>query len=544
MNTVLAALNARYAHSSLALRYLKAWNSAFPITVREFSINDSVTHIYTALLQEKAELYGFSCYIWNMELTVKAAQMLKLARPESVILLGGPEAGNRSYEILNRYPFVDGVMVGEGEETLHELLLAFKSGADMESLPQIRGLATRFYPFSSRPLLDLNKMPQPYTAEDIQEHKDKILYFETSRGCPFHCAYCLSSAEDTVRPFPMAYVKQGLKQFFDAEVPLVKLIDRTFNYDSHRAAEILRFILEYSHQTCVHLELEPRILTDEVLEVLKTAPKGKLQAEMGIQSTNPKTLAAVGRVFEKEQTEKNIKILQSYQTMHIHLDLIAGLPYEDYESFGHSFDDVYALRPDMLQLGFLKVLPGTALQGEARIHAVDFPPYEVVCTAWISPEELSRLKKVEEAVELFYNSGVFGEFIRQLTEKHPHPFAIFEELGDLFANEEKQGKKKRKDWYEVLFQAYGERYRHSLSLDFLRHNKSIPLPSFTKPEREKGFKDTAYRMMKSEEFCKRYQVEPDLSSLRFEQMDGVSWMMDYATGRLFDISKEIKDQRL
>lgn len=536
MKTVLVALNARFAHSSLALRYLKQYNAAFDIQIREFSINDSLGHMYAALLAEQAEVYAFSCYIWNMELTVKLAEMVKTALPHCRILFGGPEAAYRAEAVLCRYPFLDGVMIGEGEATLKEVLTALQDG---KSLNGIAGLQLRDVPLIPREPLDLGTVPQPYTIEDIVQNREKILYFETSRGCPFHCTYCLSSAENTVRPFPMDYVKQGLSMFFAQQVPLVKLIDRTFNYDGHRAAEILRFILAESQNTCVHMELEPRILTEEVLELLGSAPKGKFQVEMGIQSANPKTLTAVGRTADMETAARHIRTLRGFGNMHMHLDLIAGLPYEDYESFGQSFDYVYGLKPHMLQLGFLKVLPGTAMEHESRIRACSFPPYEVVCTDWISAEELCRLKEVEEAVELFYNSGAFAKTIEKLTDNHPHPFAVFEELGTLFVQSQQTGKKKRKDWYGILYETYGENVRRELSEDFIRHNKSIPLPKFTRPERERGFKDKAYQLMKSPAFCEKYGVTPDLSRLRFERMDGTAWMMDYETGNLYDITREM-----
>lgn len=534
MKTVLTALNARFTHSSLALRYLKRYNADFEIKLAEFSINDSLQHMYAELLQEKAEVYGFSCYIWNMELTLKLAEMLAKAMPEATVFLGGPEAGYRGEQVLKQAPFVDFVMAGEGEETLRGLLSALEEKKPVSAVPGLVGRGMKFIPGAP---LDLARMPQPYTPEDLQTLRGKIVYFETSRGCPFRCGYCLSSAEGAVRSFPMEYVKQGLSMLFAAKVPLVKLIDRTFNYDSRRAAEILRFILAENQSTCVHMELEPRILTDEVIEILGSAPKGMFQAEMGIQSANPKTLAAVGRVSEPEKTAENIRRLQGFGNMHIHLDLIAGLPFEDYESFGNSFDYVYALRPDMLQLGFLKVLPGTAIQENADITAAAFPPYEVLKTAWLKPEELCRLKETEEAVELFYNSGVFQKTVEKLTENSG--FSRFEELGQLLAQAQKKGKLKRRDLYGVLYDAYGEPVRAALAEDFIRNNKSIPLPDFVRPQRERGFKDRSYRLMKQPWFCEQFGVEPDLSRLRFERMDGRAYMMDYETGRLFDITAEI-----
>lgn len=536
MKTVLVALNARFAHSSLALRYLKQYNAEFDIQIREFSINDSLHHIYAELLKEDASLYGFSCYIWNVELTLKLAQMLKTALPDCKILLGGPEAGYRSRMMLEQNSFVDMVIAGEGEETLKEVLKG-----SVTDLDDIAGLALRGTSLIPRKPLDLSRMPQPYTVEDIRQNRDKILYFETSRGCPFHCAYCLSSAEDTVRSFPMEYVKTGLAMFFSEKVPLVKLIDRTFNYDSQRAAEILKFILKEGGDTCVHMELEPRILTEELIALLGAAPKNRFQIEMGVQSANKKTLAAVGRVCDLEKVTENIQKLRAFDNIHIHLDLIAGLPYEDYESFGKSFDYVYALKPHMLQLGFLKVLPGTVLENESRIRVLTFPPYKVVATDWLSAKELCRLKEIEEALELFYNSGVFHKTMEKLTQDHPHPFAVFEELGTLLNVHQESGKKKRKDWYEILYHTYGEVVRHELSEDFIRHNKSIPLPSFTRPKREDGFKDKAYKRMKSPDFCQQYGVTSDLFRLRFERMDNRAWMMDYETGNLFDITEEMTE---
>ena len=539
MKTILTALNARFAHSSLALRYLQKYNRKFDIKLMEFSINDGLQSMFSRLIKRKAQVYGFSCYIWNIELILKLSEMVKKALPETFIVLGGPEAGYNSEQILNNNYFVDAVIVGEGEETLGELLSALNQGTEKNNLPDIAGLALRGKSVLCRGLLNLDHMTQPYTPEDINELKGKIIYFETSRGCPFHCTYCLSSAEGRLRAFPMEYVKTGLKMLFDAEVPLVKLIDRTFNYDSRRAAEILRFVLGNSKCTCIHMEIEPRILTDELIEILGSAPKGMFQVEMGIQSANPNTLKAIGREFAPDKAIKNIKKLRKFNNMHIHLDLIAGLPLEDYDSFGKSFDFVYALRPDMLQLGFLKMLKGTAIEQEKGIICTDFPPYEVISTSWLSVDDVCRLKEIEEAVELFYNSGVFSKTIEILTEENA--FHVFEKLSEIIVREEKNGKLKRKDWYAVLYNEYGEYIRKALSEDFIRYNKSIPLPEFTRPVRERGFKDKAYKLIKSERFLRKYKVPSDMAVLRFERMDGRAYMMNYDAGELFDITAEMEE---
>lgn len=539
MKTVLTAVNARFVHSSLALRYLKQYNPEFDIRLAEFSLNDNIWHMLDSLEKEKAEVYGFSCYIWNMEPILKLAEMLKKAVPNTFVFLGGPEAGCRAEEILKSYPFIDGVMVGEGEQTLKELLGRFADGILPDALPMIPGLMHRRAAFEPRRELDLASVPLPYTEEDLPLLQGKIVYFETSRGCPFHCAYCLSAAEKTVRAFPMEYVKKGLSMLFLAGVPLVKLIDRTFNYDNSRAMEILRFILEESRNTCVHMELEPQILTPELTALLGSAPKDRFQAEIGIQSANEKTLQSVGRSCNLKKIAENIWNLRQYGNMHIHLDLIAGLPYEDYASFGRSFDFVYHLRPDMLQLGFLKVLPGTPVCHMDGIVAQGFPPYQVISTKWMDPDSMRKLREIEAAVEMFYNSGAFVKTVKQLVSEDDRPFSVFETLAGVLVQAEKKGKRKRRELYSILYQVYGESLREALSEDFIRYNQNVPLPAFVHPQREKGFKDKTYQLMKNDVFCRTYGIVPDLARLRFERMDGKAYMMDYASGKLWNITMEL-----
>ncbi len=537
MRVELVALNAKFAHSSLALRYLKSYNKNYDIGLMEFSINDNIHKMYGKLIERNADVYGFSCYIWNIELTLKLAEMVKAALPDTIIILGGPEVGYCADKILNENLFADLVITGEGEKTFGEILAQLEMGRKIGGLSPIKGVTSRKISLIPRESMDLSEMPLPYTEEDIETLEGKIVYFETSRGCPFGCSYCLSSAERGVRSFSDEYIKRGLSLFFDKKVPLVKLIDRTFNYDSKRAEKILEFILENSKETCVHMEIEPRILTEEFLELLSKFPKGKIQLEMGIQSANPKTLSAIGRNFDEEKIVKNIKRIMAFGNIHIHLDLIAGLPYEDYKSFGKSFDFVYAMRPQMLQLGFLKLLAGTLISSDKNICAASFPSYEVISTKWMSAFDIIKLKKVEDAVEVFYNSGAFGETIEKLTRNCG--FAKFEELGDFLYEIKENGNYKRKDLYSLLYKKYGENIRKELSLDFIINNKSIPLPEFTNPHRERGFKDKAYRLMKDANFQEKYGIEFDLKNLRFERIDGAGYMMDYKRKRLFNISEDI-----
>ena len=531
MKTVLTTINARYSHSSLAIRYLKAYNSQFDIELAEFSINDRLGDMYAELCERNAQVYCFSCYIWNIEMTLKLAQMVKCALPHVHIVLGGPEAGYNAEKLLLQYDFITCILHGEGEITLGELLKAVQEGKCLKGIP---GVVTQNGKFVPRPPMELDTVVFPYTREDIESLKNKLIYFETSRGCPFNCAYCLSAAEHKVRFFPLEYVKQGLLTFFEMEVPLIKLVDRTFNCNAKRAEEIVRFILAHSKKTCVHMEVEPQILTDEFILLLSSAPKGMFQLEIGVQSTNSKTLESVGRGWNAERAERNIRRLVEAGNMHIHLDLIAGLPFEDMQSFRKSFNDVYALRPQMLQLGFLKVLSGTPIEEFKGITAVDFPPYEVIATQWLSYQEILHLKEIEEAVELFYNSGIFARTIAVLTEEKA--FEKFEELGALYKEQTRMGKVKRQNWYTILYEKYGDHIWKALVEDFLLHNQNWPMPAFSRPVRPEGFQKRVTALLRNEYFRKVFQIENDPQKIRFEYADGICYMADYNRKMLFDIT--------
>ena len=344
MKTVLVAFNARFSHSSLALRYIKAYNAQKDIEFAEFSINDRIHRAYSELLKMNGDMYCFSVYIWNLETTLKVAQMLKKGKPDVVITFGGPECSYCPEEIFEKHGFVDYVLRGEGEVITGRLIDALEKGEEVN----IKGVAKRGYMSEIADCVDLDTVKFPYETFDGLENK--IVYFETSRGCPFRCSYCLSSIEKGIRQFSMDYVKKGFDAFFANNIPLVKLIDRTFNADSKRAKEIIEYIIANSKSTKVHFEIDPGILTDELTDVLASAPVDLFQLEMGIQSANPETLKAVNRNEKLEKVAQNIERLKKADNMHIHLDLIAGLPFEDYKSFEKSFNYVYSLKPDMLQL--------------------------------------------------------------------------------------------------------------------------------------------------------------------------------------------------
>ncbi|MCI5892191.1 MAG: B12-binding domain-containing radical SAM protein [Clostridiales bacterium] len=528
MKTVLAAFNARYSHSSPAVRYLQKYNSRFDIDVFEFSINDSLDSVYKKLLKSGADVYCFSCYIWNIELILKTAERLKLAMPNIKIIFGGPESGYNASYLLKRYDYIDCIIKGEGEYVLGEVLETIKNGKEPER-------------FVSGRCLDLNHAVQPYTAEDLQKLKGKIIYFETSRGCPFNCSYCLSSAEHGVRYFPMEYVKEGLGLLMSENVPLVKLVDRTFNSNEERAIEIIEYIIQNSKSTRVHFEIEAEIMSDRIIEVLNSAPKDLFQLEIGIQSINQKTLNAVNRRFDAERTKANILKLMEPHNMHIHLDLIAGLPYEDYESFTHSFDYVYSMKPDMLQLGFLKVLPGTEIERfRPEIFAASYPPYEVVATKWITAAEITKLKEVEEAVELYYNSGRFSETIgvlETLDEFAASPFRLYEFLGRKLSEKSEAGKIKQTGLYDLLYEYFGDSIIFELARDFLRNNKTSPLPYYLTRNMSKSFKKRYISLLTDEEFMTKYKISKDLKNLRFENILGRVYVTDYKNKLFYDISE-------
>jgi len=524
MKTVLTAINAKYTHSSLALRYMQKYNADKDIILCEFSINDRITNIYSNLLTHNAQLYCFSCYIWNIEITLKVVEMLKKALPDSTVILGGPEAAYNYSEHL-KLPFVDYIMLGEGEKTLGEIIESF------DEISCVTGLAGKDFANTATQPLNLAEIPLPYTNEDLAELKDKIIYFETSRGCPFRCSYCLSSAQGQIRYFPMEYVKKGFDLFFENHVPLVKLIDRTFNSDKKRAKEIIRYIIEHSKNTRVHFEVAPHILDDELIMLLNSAPKDMFQLEMGIQSCNYDTLKSINRNVNLKTVAENIKKVSSAQNMHIHLDLIAGLPYEDFDSFKKSFNYVYSLSPNMLQLGFLKVLHGTDISKSNDIQYCSFPPYEVISTNWITAEEICILKDIDKAIDKFYNSQSFTRTLHKLY--NGNAFELFFELSKILKNVNI----KKADLYSLLYKHYGDTITTELTFDFIINNKDTKLPDFMKITKPDNFKNRIIELVNNKEFASRFNISNDLKYLRFEAVNNRIIMADYTNQSIYDITE-------
>lgn len=434
---LLVAVNAKYIHTNLAVRYIKAFCQPHysNIIYQEHTINDNIENILRQLHKSRCDIYAFSCYIWNIDMVLKLCSSLKKVNPEAIIILGGPEVSFDSEETMEQHPFIDYVVRGEGEETMLELLQCISS--EKLDLAAVTGLTYRssdtIISNPDRSLIkDLDIIPFPY--DDLDKLDTKIIYYETSRGCPFNCQYCLSSTLHGVRYFSMNRIKQELKLFIDKGVKQVKLVDRTFNCNKQHSLEIIRYIMEQKGKTNFHFEIGADLLDDEMIAVLFQAPKDMFQFEIGVQSTNSKALREISRAMDLQKVKDNVKALQRARNSHMHLDLIAGLPFEDFESFKESFDEIHALIPDMLQLGFLKLLKGSGIRARADEYDIrynDFNPYEVLSTKWISFDELSILKEIEQLLELYYNSGRFRHSLQYIFKKnYPSFFSFYESLSD------------------------------------------------------------------------------------------------------------------
>lgn len=432
MRVVLFTLNSKFIHSSLALRYLQAAvASDFPDThLLEFQINDDPRGVLAELGRQQPDVLACSCYIWNIEQTLALVRDLRQVYPNLIVILGGPEAGARPAELLQQEPAVSYVVAGEGEGVLHKLLHAL--GGQVTA--PIAGLYGRDRLAANCPPehpLPVTAIPAPYQAPQLAQLGHKLVYFETSRGCPFGCAYCLS-ARDRSRFFPLEWVFEQLQVLLDADIPLIKFVDRTFNAQPERAVRIMEYLLAHRQSTRFHFEICADLLTEETLTFLETVPPGVFQFEIGIQSTQPATLAAIWRQMHWGKLAANVLRLKAQHNIHLHLDLIAGLPYQDLDGLAESFNQVMNLVPDQLQLGFLKILPGTPIVERVQEYGYAVsqrPPYEVLQTNWLSFQELNSLHVLEQLLESFYNSGLLQESLRYLwSAGGTQPWQLFRQL--------------------------------------------------------------------------------------------------------------------
>ncbi len=517
MKFLLAALNAKYIHSNPALYSLRAYvGEALQeyVEIAEYTINHAFTDVLADIYQRKPDVIGLSCYIWNIEQMLELVTELGKLMPQVPIWLGGPEVTYDAPKLLEKYPGVTGIMVGEGEETFKQLLECYVNHEEVgtEELQQIPGLCLPEGFTAPRELTDMSTLPFLY--EDMAPFQNRIIYYESSRGCPFRCSYCLSSIDKKVRLRDMSVVKKELQFFLDKKVKQVKFVDRTFNCNHGHATSIWKYLLENDNGvTNFHFEIAADLLNEEELSLLGQMRPGLVQLEIGVQSTNPKTLEAIHRVMDVEKLEKVVARINAGKNVHQHLDLIAGLPYEDYESFGRSFNRVYAMEPEQLQLGFLKVLKGSEMCERATeygIYYTDKAPYEVLFTKWLSFEDVLRLKRIEEMVELYYNSNQFVHTLQFLEQAFETPFQMYEELAVFY---ERKGyfvnSPARSYRYQVLLEfaceydgQYEGVYRELLTYDMYLRENLKSRPDFAKDLAT--YKDRCRAFYQQEEECREY----------------------------------------
>ena len=494
---LLVAVNAKYIHSNLAVYSLKSYakKQGFLSDYVEYTINQSMGEVLRDLYEKKPGLVAFSCYIWNIEFILRLCEELSLILPACDIWLGGPEVSYNPEERLKTLPFVKGIMVGEGEKTWTELIAAYEKSLNLSG---VKGLALRnpaggILHTGFQEALSMDELVFPY--DDLSELSNRIVYYESSRGCPFSCSYCLSSIEKCLRFRSLDKVFFELSFFIEKKVPQVKFIDRTFNCNHKHAMAIWNFIKERDLGfPTFHFELSADLLKEEDLLLLSSMRPGLVQLEIGVQSTNPDTIKAIGRSMDLVKLKKNVDRVRAGRNIHQHLDLIAGLPYEGLESFKNSFNDIYAMKPDQLQLGFLKVLKGTRMEKEALTHDIVHqkrPVYEVLSTKWLSYEDIIRLKTVEETVEEYYNSGQFGLSLKFAEKLFDSPFDLYLSFGNFLREEGyRKGNMNRVTRYLALRDFLKDKeidqdlFDSLLSVDYcLRERLKKPLP-FTGESKE------------------------------------------------------------
>lgn len=520
MKIVLAALNAKFIHSCLAVYSLKANAAEYKndIDIEEYTINQKTDDIVRRLYGLRPEVLAFSCYIWNIEQTMRVVRDIRQLLPATRIWLGGPEAFYNAKNLMAQNAEIDGIMLGEGEAVFLDVLRIYDGKGS--TFRETKGICFRqdgkVFHTGQREPLELDSLE--FACEDIEPFQNRIIYYESSRGCPFSCSYCLSSIDKKLRFRSMEKIKMELGFFMRLAVPQVKFVDRTFNANKNHAAEIWRYLQEHDNGiTNFHFEISADRLNEEQLLILSKMRKGQVQLETGVQTTNPRTLQEIDRKMDLDKVKEATGKIRSYGNIHQHLDLIAGLPYEDYRSFADSFDEIYRLAPDMLQLGFLKVLKGTKMHDNSVNYGIisqSAPPYEVQQTRWISYDEINKLKEVEEALEIYYNSGQFSHSIRGLERVFARPFDMYLRLGSKIREKGPDKKHARSDYYDLFLQTAVEMdpkkeviYRELLTLDlYIREKmKSRPALAVDRDPFKEQIKEIYRDREKIEPYLKGYE---------------------------------------
>jgi radical SAM superfamily enzyme YgiQ (UPF0313 family) len=551
MKYLLVAINAKYIHSNLAVYSLKAYAEKYAdeealqkvkIEIAEYTINQYHEEIVRDIYTRKPDVIGFSCYIWNKSIIENVVNDYKKICPNTDIWVGGPEVSYNMEQVLNKNREIDYIMYGEGEEIFKEVINSYGKNELEATIENISGISYRngtdIKVNKPMPLVNLSEIPFVYYH--MEDFQNKIIYYETSRGCPFSCSYCLSSVEKKLRFRDINLVKKELKFFIDNKTAQVKFVDRTFNCNHKHAIEIWKFIHENDNGiTNFHFEIAADILTDEEIELISTMRQGLIQLEIGVQSVNDQTLTTINRKTAIEKIAAVTKKIKRAGNIHQHLDLIAGLPFEDYDSFAHSFNCVYDMQPDQLQLGFLKVLHGSEMEQRAEEFDIvysDKPPYEVLRTKWLTYQEILYLKMIENVVEIYYNSFQFSNTISYLEGAFDSAFSMFQSLGKYYNEKSRNGEKhSRLARYEILLdfikehssnqkKLYGKwtdylSYEQLLTLDFYLRENAKTRPEFASDI--STYKDKIKSFYKSE---KARQLLPDYGAYDSRQLEKMTHM--------------------
>ncbi len=532
MKVLLTTLNSKYVQSNLAIRYLRAYCAELPIKIvlKEYNINQQLDYVLAEIYKIGADLIGFSCYLWNITPILQLCDSLRKVAPEIKIVLGGPEVSFDPESILQENQYIDYIVRGEGEETFYELLTILLEESSPEQIPgivYIRDDVVVSGPERSL-IANLDQIPSPF-LDYLEEFQNKLVYYESSRGCPFNCQYCLSSTFQGVRTFSMDRIKNDLLQLIEAEVPRVKFVDRTFNFKSEHALEIMEFLLRNQRKTNFHFEITAHLISDEILRFLKDVPTGLFQFEIGVQSTHKDTLQKIRRVDDFHRLTEVVRVLSEYKNIHLHLDLIAGLPAENYIRFQQSFNDIFKLKPDNLQLGFLKLLKGSGIRDNADEYGYRYltePPYEILANDLLSFAEILELKLVEDLLETFYNSHRFEMSVDFIITRWywENPYKFFEELKAAW-QEGGYNHAPVKDivLYRFLLEFCLERFaedqlaiKEYVKYDFLRNNRTSNLPEWLISIDVANYKSRCYQFVNDESKVAKYL--PHLQALESRQI--------------------------
>lgn len=555
MKALLIAVNAKYIHSNLAVYSLKASAGAYKdqVEILETTINQSREEILREIYRRKPDVAAFSCYIWNIQYVKDLLYEAALVLPDTQFFAGGPEVSYCAEAFLRENPMVKGVLIGEGETTFRELLEHYEEGRPLESIkglvyrddgekgtdastPEIRNNGFREFE-------DLDQLPFMY--QDLEGFEHRIIYYESSRGCPFSCSYCLSSIERRVRFRNLKLVKEELQFFLDQKVPQIKFVDRTFNCNHKRTMELLQFLKEHDNGvTNFHFEISADLLQEDEIALMRTFRPGLVQLEIGVQSTNPETLKSIHRHGNVSAIAEKVEEVAKAHNIHQHLDLIAGLPCEGLESFRKSFNDVYRMRPQQLQLGFLKVLKGSEMERRAKEFGIVYrktPPYEVLFTKWLSYGELLELKKIEEMVEVYYNSSQFRRTVEWLEKFFGDAYRLYESLGNYYEEEGLFGRNHSRmgrlnilrDFALSVDQEHQKEYEQALILDLYAREKSKTRPDWALDLTP--YKDEIYEFYRNESERRDYLKDGYegmsrrqlLGETHLEPMDGFWYLVDY-----------------